>query len=99
MKKSYVIASCLLFASAHAYAADQPYNESIQLQSQEQTRIEYQAQIDPDDTPALLQAMQQHHFQHENQMRIENMIQEARNQGLPTEPLMNKVHEGDRKKG
>jgi hypothetical protein len=94
MKKTYVIAGAILLASVHVYAADQPYNENTQLQSQEQARVEYQAQIDPEGTPALLQAMQQHRFQHENQLHINTMIREAQQKGLPTEPLMNKVHEG-----
>ena len=94
MKKIYVLANCILLAAFHAYAADQPYNTSTQLlQSQEQI-----VQVDSDGTPALLQAMQQYRFQYENQVRIQNMIQEAIQQGLPTEPLMNKVHEGIAKK-
>ena len=32
------------------------------------------------------------------QQRIQNMIQQARQQEVPVEPLMNKVHEGIAKK-
>ena len=98
MKKTYALTVSILLATSSAHAAGQPYSENTQLQSQEQEKTRYQTQVDPDSTPALLQAMQQHHFQNTNRVRIQNMIQEAQKQGLPTEPLMNKVHEGIAKK-
>jgi murein L,D-transpeptidase YcbB/YkuD len=42
--------------------------------------------------------MQQHRFQARNTERIQNMIQEAQQKGLPPEPMQNKVHEGLAKK-
>ena len=68
------------------------------LQAQEQTQTVSQAQVDPDETPALLQAMQQYRFTQSHVLHVQNMVQEAQKQGIPTDPLIDKVYEGMAKK-
>ncbi|MBU3982196.1 MAG: hypothetical protein KJ985_01655, partial [Proteobacteria bacterium] len=98
MKKMTALTACILLVSSPAVAADLTNDESTQLQPREQATIHYQVQVDPDGTPAMLQAMQQYQFRHENTIRVRSMIQDAKQHGLPTDPLMHKVYEGIAKK-
>lgn len=125
MKKKYLLTICLLFAAQQAYAADQPLNETVQVQTQgrvqlqdkihnpvqdkDQLRSQDQLQTNDRDQirihdpiekndQAYLQTMHRHQFKEQNIVRIQNMIQDAQKKGLPTEPLMSKIHEGIAKK-
>jgi hypothetical protein len=101
MKKTIIFLACLLLAAPFAVAEEgstTAAQEEAALQAQEQQRSRVQEQIDKEETPAYLQAMYQNQFRHENTQRIQNMIEEAQQKGLPTEPMQNKVHEGIAKK-
>ena len=94
MKKKYFAISFILLVSASIASASEPLVANTELISQEQAREVLQAQLDKDDMPALLQAMNREAFSHANTVRVQQIIEEAEKEGLPTEPLTDKVYEG-----
>ncbi|MDW7772411.1 MAG: hypothetical protein SCH71_05915, partial [Desulfobulbaceae bacterium] len=92
MKFMIFPASLLAAAAGSAAAQDTP------LQTQERAQIHYQAQLDAEGIPALLQAMQQYRFTNSEMLRVQNMIQEAQEKGVPADPMIAKVYEGMAKK-
>jgi hypothetical protein len=94
MKKKYFAISFILLVSASIASASEPQVATTELISQEQAREVFQAQLDKDDMPALLQAMNREEFSHANIVRVQQIIEEAEKEGLPTEPLTDKVYEG-----
>ena len=94
MKKKNFIISLMLLACASIAFADEPQLENTELLAQEQAREELQTQIDKDETPALVEAMQREQFRHTNMVRVQKIIEEAQEAGLPTKPLTDKVYEG-----
>ncbi|MBU1453539.1 MAG: hypothetical protein KKD01_02335, partial [Proteobacteria bacterium] len=98
MEKLTGLIGCILLVSSHAYAVDLPNDESTQFQFQEEVIVQHQARVDSDGIPAMLQAMQQYQFRHENVVRVRSMIEDSQQQGLPADPMMHKVYEGMAKK-
>lgn len=100
MRKIIVFILGILFAGTTVFAADDELATGLNtaLQSREHAQNEFQAQVDKDETPALLKAMQQHQFRHANRMRIEAKLQEAKAKGIPVGPIADKVYEGIAKK-
>jgi len=94
MKKIYFAVSFILLVCASIASASEPLEANTELISQEQAREVFQAQLDKDDMPALLQAMNREAFSHANIVRVQQIIEEAEKEGLPTEPLTDKVYEG-----
>jgi hypothetical protein len=94
MKIKYFTLSIILLTSASIASADEPLIENTELLSQEQAREIFQTQIDKDETPALLQAMHREQFRHTNMVQVQKIIEEAKQEGLPTKPLTDKVYEG-----
>ena len=94
MKKGIIITVCILLVSSSSFAVDLQDDGSTQHQSQARATIQSQERIDPDSTPAVLQAMQRYQFRHENTLHVRNMIQDAQQKGLPASPITDKVYEG-----
>ena len=99
--KTKIIIVCVVFFSFPALAADQLNKEnaqSTQLNYRQETAVQYQARVKPDDTSAMLQAMQRYRFTKENTLRVRRMLKDAQQQELPTTPITDKVSEGIAKK-
>lgn len=94
MKKKYFTVCLMVFAFTSIAFADEALIENTELQSQEQATEVQQSQIDMDGTEALVQAMHREQFRHTNMVRIEKIIEDAQDAGLPTKPLTDKVYEG-----
>ena len=94
MKKKYFAISFILLVSVSVASASEPLVANTASGSQEQAREVSPAQLDIDDMPALLQAMNREAFSHANIVRVQQIIEEAEKEGLPTEPLTDKVYEG-----
>lgn len=94
-KKKYFTISLMLLAFSSAALADETLVvENPELQAQEQARDALQTQIDKNETPALVLAMQREQFRHTNMVRVQKIIEDAKTAGLPTKPLTDKVYEG-----
>jgi len=96
MKKYFhtAIVSCIVVAAVHTnpvsaeeYVLPVQFNKVAQA-AQQQTRV------DPEQTPELLETMEQYQFERKYMIQIQSAILEARKQGLPSAPLESKVHEG-----
>ena len=96
MKKMTILMGSMLLVSSHAVAADLANSESTQFQ--EETTLQYQARLQSDGTEALLQAMQRNQFRNKTLVQVRNMIEEAQEKGLPSDPMVHKVYEGMVKK-
>lgn len=94
MKIKHCTLIVMLLSSTSIVLADEPLIENTELRSQEQAREMFQTQIDKDETPALLQAMHREQFRQSNMVRVQKMIEDANQEGLPTKPLTDKVYEG-----
>ena len=94
MKIKHFTLIFILLSSTSIALADEPLIENTELRSQEQAREMFQTQIDKDDTPPLLQAMHREQFRHSNMVRVQEIIEDAKQEGLPTKPLTDKVYEG-----
>lgn len=94
MKNIYVVLIGMFFATCSLAFADEPVTDAVELQQRSQTREMAQFIVDQEELPALLKAMQRHRFTHTNQVRVQKVIQDAEQEGLPTKPLADKVYEG-----
>lgn len=94
MKTNYFTLICMLLVATSVAQADEPLTQSTELLSQEQATETYQTPVDDDGAAALLQAMYREQFRHANMVQVQEEIEEAQKDGLPTKPLTDKVYEG-----
>ena len=94
MKSIYVVFVGVCFATCSLAFADEPVTDIVELQQQSKTREMSQFIVDQEELPALLKAVQRQRFTHANQVQVQNVITDAEQEGLPTEPLADKVYEG-----
>ncbi len=94
MKNIYVVLIGMFFATCSLAFADEPVTDAVELQQRSQTREMAQFIVDQEELPALLKAMERQRFTHSNQVRVQKVIQDAKQEGLPTQPLADKVYEG-----
>ena len=94
MKNIYVILVGVFFAACSLAFADEPVTDAVELQQRAQTREMSQFIVDQEELPALLKAVQRQRFTHANQVQVQKVIRDAEQEGIPTEPLVDKVYEG-----
>jgi len=94
MTKKCLVCVCMLFAIASSVCAQDSSSVAIELRQQSKTRAAAQFGDEITEMPALLKAMERHRFTHTNRVRVQQAIEAAEVEGLPTGPLAEKVHEG-----
>jgi len=96
MKKSFLIIVAVSFWAAAALAdpVDRELPETTPLQIKNSARQMIDQGFNPQEVIDLTQQMLANNFAEQQVLQAQVMLMEARRQGLPTEPMMNKAYEG-----
>jgi hypothetical protein len=100
MKKIIAIV-CILLFSATAVLADEVEDNLAGLANEQvmaTTRSMIQNGIESDDAIGMTKLMLQNQFSYQQTLQAQEMLMQALQSGLPSEPLMNKAYEGMTKK-
>ena len=100
MKKIVSILFIMILCSTMAYAdeVDQGLPKQTSEQLKANTREMIRLGVQSDDAIKMTRLMVQNRFQVENTIQAQEIVMNAKKQGLPEEPIMNKVYEGIAKK-
>ena len=96
MKKVFMIIVAVSFWAAAALAdpVDRELPETTPLQIKNSARQMIDQGFNPQEVIDLTQQMLANNFGEQQVLQAQVMLMEARRQGLPTEPMMNKAYEG-----
>jgi len=96
MRKSFLIIVAVSFWAAAALAdpVDRKLPETTPLQIKNSARQMIDQGFNPQEVIDLTQQMLANNFGEQQVLQAQVMLMEARRQGLPTEPMMNKAYEG-----
>ncbi len=96
MKRSFLIIVAVSFWAAAALAdpVDRELPETTPLQIKNSARQMIDQGFNPQEVIDLTQQMLANNFAEQQVLQAQVMLMEARRQGLPTEPMMNKAYEG-----
>ena len=100
MKKilSFLLITILCSTFAYADEVDQGLPEQTSEQLKTNTREMIRLGVQSDDAIKMTKLMVQNRFQMENTIQAQETVMNAKKQGLPEEPIMNKAYEGIAKK-
>ncbi len=96
MKKTAIIVGILLMCASASFAdeVDQDLPNQTAEQLKANTREMIRLGISTDEAVKMTRAMVENRFQVENAVQAQEVVMNAKKQGLPAGPVMNKAHEG-----
>lgn len=96
MKKTAIIVGILLLCASASFAdeVDQGLPNQTAEQLKANTREMIRLGISTDEAVKMTRAMVENRFQVENAVQAQEIVMNAKKQGLPAGPVMNKAHEG-----